>query len=184
MMENENGRSSEEQEGLSVPFEKSVRPASGFVVRCALILGMLVLSSPARADLSSLAWMAGCWSLDGEQPGSIEQWTMPAGGSMLGVNRTVRDGKTAFFEFLRIVEEEDGWSGLIASPAGQETARFRMIDLGTQQVVFENPDHDFPQRIMYRLTADGKLLGRIEGNVNGSPRTVEFPMTRVGCTSD
>jgi len=106
---------------------------------------------------------------------------MPAGGSMLGVSRTERNDKTVFFEFLRIVEEEDGWSGLIASPAGQETARFEMIDFGTDQVVFENPDHDFPQRITYRLTADGKLLGRIEGNVNGAPRTVDFPMTRVAC---
>lgn len=184
MTENENGKSSEEQEGLSVSFENSVRPSSGFVVWSTLLLGMLILSSPARADLSSLAWMAGCRTLDREQPGSVEQWTMPAGGSMLGVSRTVRDGKTVFFEFLRIVEEEDGWSGLIAAPAGQETARFKMIDLGTQQVVFENPEHDFPQRIIYRLTADGKLLGRIEGNVNGSPRTVEFPMTRVACTSD
>lgn len=184
MMENENGKSSEDQEGLGVSFEKSVRPSSGFVVCCTFILGMLILSSPARADLSSLAWMAGCWTVDGEQPGSVEQWTMPAGGSMLGMSRTVRDGKTVFFEFLRIVEEEDGWSGLIASPAGQETARFKMIDLDTQQVVFENPHHDFPQRIMYRLTADGKLLGRIDGNVDGSPRTVEFPMTRAACTSD
>jgi hypothetical protein len=97
--------------------------------------------------------------------------------------RREQDGKTVFFEFLRIVEEEDGWSGLIASPAGQETARFKMIDLGAHQVVFGNPDHDFPQRITYRLTADGKLLGRIEGNVNGSRQTVEFPMTRVACTS-
>ena len=47
-------------------FEKSVRPSSGFVVCSTLILGLLILSSPARADLSSLAWLAGCWTLDGE----------------------------------------------------------------------------------------------------------------------
>jgi len=100
---------------------------------------------------------------------------------MLGMSRTVRNGKTVFFEYLRIVEEDDGWIGLIASPAGQETARFRMSDSGPQHVTFENPDHDFPQVIGYRLAADGHLLGRITGTVDGETRTVDFPMSRIAC---
>jgi hypothetical protein len=155
----------------------SAAQTPGFV----LIPGLLLLSLAARADISSLAWMAGCWAPDGGQHGSVEQWTAPAGRSMLGMSRTVRDGKTVFFEFLRIVEEDDGWTGLIASPAGQETARFELVDLGPKLVVFENPNHDFPQRISYRLTADGNLHGRIEGQQNGETRSAEFPMTRAAC---
>ena len=102
---------------------------------------------------------------------------------MLGMNRTVRDGNTVFFEYLRIVEEEDGWAGLIASPSGQETARFKMVDQGAHHVVFENPDHDFPQRISYRLMENGKLLGHIEGKENGKSRAADFPMTRATCAN-
>lgn len=144
---------------------------------------MLLGPWPARADISTLNWMAGCWSPDGKQPGSVEQWTAPAGGSMLGVARTVSDGKTVFFEFLRIVEQEDGRLELFATPFGQETIRFAMTAFGSQEVAFENPEHDFPQRILYRLAADGKLLGRIEGTVNGEPRTVDFPMTKTACAN-
>lgn len=151
------------------------------MIRCMLVLGMLVLPLSSRADISVLRWMTGCWAPDGQEPGSVEQWTAPAGDSMLGMNRTVKDGKTVFFEFLRIVAEEDGWIGLIASPAGQETARFRMISWSSSEVVFENPHHDFPQRIMYRLHGDGKLLGRIEGTVDGKERAADFPMTRTTC---
>jgi len=149
--------------------------------RCICILGLLLLSWPARSDIAVLGWMTGCWTLDGQQRGSVEQWTAPAGGSMLGMNRTVRDGKTVSFEFLRIVEEPDGWTGLVASPAGQETARFRMISWSPTEVVFENPDHDFPQRIGYRLIGAGKLLGHIAGTVDGTPRVADFPMTRTAC---
>lgn len=141
----------------------------------------LLAAWPALADVAALGWMSGCWSADGQERGSIEQWTAPAGGTMLGMNRTVRNGKTVFFEYLRIVEEDDGWIGLIASPAGQETARFRLSDFGPQHVVFENPDHDFPQLISYRLTAEGHLLGRITGTENGEARTVNFPMSRIAC---
>ncbi len=100
---------------------------------------------------------------------------------MLGMSRTVSGGKTVAFEYLRIIEEENGWISLIASPSGQETARFRMVSMSANDVVFENPEHDFPQRIIYRLTDDGKLLGRIEGVVDGTERVADFPMTRTNC---
>ncbi|TDJ38428.1 MAG: hypothetical protein E2O53_00245 [Gammaproteobacteria bacterium] len=138
----------------------------------------------ARADIADLRWMAGCWSQDGRESGSVEQWTAPAGGTILGMSRIVSGGKTVAFEFLRIVEEEDGWIRLVASPSGQETARFKLVSMSTNEVIFENPDHDFPQRIIYRLDSDSNLVGRIEREVNGTERTADFPMTRTKCGSE
>ncbi len=148
------------------------------IVAC---LALLPLSSSAGADISDLKWMAGCWAQDGREAGSVEQWTAPAGGTMLGMSRTVSGGKTVAFEYLRIVEQEDGWFGLIASPSGQETARFKLVSISENEVVFENKEHDFPQRIVYRLIGNGKLLGRIEGIVDGAERGADFPMTRTNC---
>ncbi len=144
----------------------------------------LILLTPfrsAHADVADLQWLAGCWSQDGREAGSVEQWTAPAGGTMLGMSRTVSGGETVAFEYLRIVEEEGGLVALIASPSGQETARFRMVSMCEYDVFFENKEHDFPQRIIYRLVASGKLLGRIEGVVDGVERSADFPMTRADC---
>ena len=49
------------------------------------------------------------------------------------------------------------------------------------ELIFENPQHDFPQRVIYRLQTDGSLLGRIEGVSKGKEKAVDFPMTRAGC---
>ncbi len=148
--------------------------------------GLILLTAflSAHADIADLRWMAGCWSQEGQESGSVEQWTTPAGGTMLGMSRIVSGGKTVAFEFLRIVEEEDGWTGLVASPSGQETARFGLVSLSANEVVFENPDHDFPQRIIYRLDSDGNLVGRIEGEVNGTEQAADFPMTRTKCGNE
>ena len=48
-------------------------------------------------------------------------------------------------------------------------------------MVFENPTHDFPQRVIYRLDDAGVLRARIEGLVAGKPRAEDFPMRRVRC---
>ena len=137
----------------------------------------------AGADISDLDWMAGCWALAGREPGSVEQWSSPAGGTMLGFSRTISGGKTVAFEYLRIVDDDDVVA-LIASPSGQKTARFEAKEMTSHKVVFESTAHDFPQRIIYRLDKDGNLNGRIEGTINGAERAADFPMTRTECSGD
>jgi len=50
-------------------------------------------------------------------------------------------------------------------------------------VVFENLQHDFPQRVGYKRDGDA-LLAWIEGPRNGQTRRIEFPYRKVGCAGD
>ncbi|MGH8166204.1 MAG: DUF6265 family protein, partial [Woeseiaceae bacterium] len=139
------------------------------------------ISLAADPSVDGLNWISGCWvSIDGEA-GSGEQWMLPAGGSMLGMSRTVRDGKTVAFEFLRIAEDDDGSIVLTALPSGQQMTTFAMLRQSGNEVVFENLQHDFPQRVIYRLAPERMLIGRIEGTVNGDSRSVDFPMKQTEC---
>ncbi len=142
-----------------------------------------VTSAQASASVEDLAWLAGCWASVGGQAGSGEQWTVPAGKTLLGVSRTVQNSKTVAYEFLQIRETEAGEIEYIAKPSGQTEATFLMVRLSEGEVVFENPGHDFPQRIIYRLKAEGNLEARIEGEVKGEVRTADFPMKRIDCES-
>jgi len=149
-----------------------------------LTLAVLIAFSPATEAVSveELAWMAGCWASVGAEVGSGEQWTQPAGGTLLGVNRTIKNSVTVAYEFLLIRESENGTIELVANPSGQSGAAFALKRMSENEVVFENPDHDFPQRIIYHLQGDD-LEGRIEGEMEGEPRVVDFPMRRVDCES-
>jgi len=138
----------------------------------AVLLAPLRCETPAPA-VEQLAWMAGSW----EAPmGNIlieEHWTQPAGGTLFGVNRTIVAGKTVAFEFLRIETREDGIF-YVAQPGGPPPTDFKLTRLGKQEVVFENPEHDFPQRIVYRKNANGGLDARVEGQEKGKPAALDF----------
>jgi hypothetical protein len=151
-------------------------------VRLTLIITLLI-SLSAAADISRLGWMSGCWAYDGAEPGSGEYWMPPVGGTMFAVSRSIRDSRTVAFEYLRIEESGDGSLALFASPSGQSPARFDMVSLTNNEVVFENSEHDFPQRIIYRLAQDSRLIGRIEGQSNGQLKSIEFPMSKINCDS-
>ncbi len=103
---------------------------------------------------------------------------------MLGVNRTVKDARTVAYEFMQIRETGGNRIEYVARPSGQAGAVFVLVQLSEREAVFENSSHDFPQRIIYRLRADGVLQARIEGQVQGEAKGVDFPLKRVGCAAD
>ncbi|HEX7720155.1 MAG TPA: DUF6265 family protein [Woeseiaceae bacterium] len=142
---------------------------------------MLSAGHAADTNIARLQWLAGCWASAADESGSGEQWMAPAGRSMLGVSRTIRGGRTVAYEFLRIAEDEDGQIIFIASPSGQAITTFNLLRMSDSEVVFENADHDFPQRVIYRKLAENGLLGRIEGTLNGEERRVDFPMQKADC---
>ena len=104
----------------------------------------------------------------------------PNGNMMLGMSQTVVKGKTREFEFMRIMQEENGDVYLVATPSGQRETRFKLRETKGTEAIFENAAHDFPQRVIYRRDGDS-LLGRIEGVSKGKERAVVFPLKSIGC---
>jgi hypothetical protein len=138
------------------------------------------LATPGMAQsvgsTSDLAFLTGCWKFEAKGRTVEEHWTAPAGGSLLGVSRTVVNHKTTEFEFLQIRDLPEGLT-YIAKPSNQPEAKFVATSRTATEVVFENPAHDFPQRIRYRVNGD-TLTARIEGTMNGKARGIDFPYSR------
>jgi hypothetical protein len=94
------------------------------------------------------------------------------------MSRTVAQGRTVEYEFLLLRLDSAGDIFYVAKPSGQPEASFKLIRATATEAVFENPQHDFPQRISYTLKPDGTLLAAIEGQKDGKTRRVEFPYQR------
>jgi hypothetical protein len=153
-------------------------------IALALVAASLALPAAAQAqaqNIASIGWLAGCWAAEAAEAGSGEQWLPLAGGTMLGVGRTVKDGKTVAHEFMQIRTDGDGKVVFIALPSGKTEASFAATSLTDSSVTFENLQHDFPQRVRYSAVGSDRLAARIEGMRNGTLRGVDFPMRRVPC---
>lgn len=133
-----------------------------------------------EGTLDPVAWLAGCWQRAEGNRVTEEQWMRPLGGTMVGMSRTVDDGRTVAFEQLRI-EARDGTLVYVALPSGQRETPFSMTGFGPGWVEFANRSHDFPQVVRYRLRSDGSLLAQIEGPGGSGARVVDFPFDRVQC---
>ena len=126
------------------------------------------------ATMAQVEWIAGVWTGARGSSTIEERWTPPAGGSMLAISRTLRDGLQSAFEFLCIVER-DGGLVYTAMPNGRTPATdFTLTKVDATSATFENPAHDFPKMIRYTKLPDGSLEATISGEGGQKPQTFLF----------
>lgn len=131
-----------------------------FIVSC----GSPQNKAPMSQDVHPFV---GCWQ--SEDGLSIEGWTQDPSGWLFGYAVT-RDenNQVKFFEQMRFDGEV-----LIVSGPNDDPTPFKLVRSGPDYV-FENPDHDYPQRITYSPTAMG--LDANISRLDGSDR-IDFPKT-------
>lgn len=150
----------------------------------AAVSGFAGQGAPARVEkIEAASWFAGCWTRRSGQTVIEEQWMAPRGGVMVGMSRTVRDGKLVEYEFIRLFES-NGRLVYQAMPSRQAPTDFTSTVTSDTLLIFENPAHDFPQRIIYRRQGTDSLTARIEGPGPGGTRGVDFRFARDACPGD
>ncbi|MGB0178057.1 MAG: DUF6265 family protein, partial [Owenweeksia sp.] len=81
-------------------------------------------------------------------------------------------------EELRLQKINNYWC-YIATVKGKKPVLFTHTTMEPGHLVFENTEHDFPQRITYKLQQDGGLKATVEGMEKGKERKEEFNMQRL-----
>ena len=158
-----------------------MRPAR-IALATARVAGLCTEAAPAQGSprLDRVGWLAGCWERSSGKRVVEEQWMRPRAGLMLGAGRTVEGDSVVEFEQVRMLER-DGHLVYAAAPSGQVPAEFESTVVTDSAVTFENPAHDFPQRIIYRRQGADSLVARIESVRNGRVRGVDFAYRRAAC---
>ena len=166
-------------------FDERRPPRGSILCNCFILICLVTIFVPmvgvaqAPDGITRLAWLHGCWEVSTPGRDIEEYWMAPKGSSMLGLGRTMRNGVLADYEMM-LIRQADNQLIFEAHPANQPTAIFHAIDVGPTRIIFENPKHDFPQRIGYERKGN-QLLAWIEGAQNGKKTRIEFPYVRVAC---
>ena len=123
-----------------------------------LMIAMLALPLMAQAapapTVNDLGWMAGRWEAGEGGRWTEESWTAPRAGTMFGISRSGRGEQVREFEYIRLQAGADGVVAYNASPGGRAPVAFRLTARNGTSATFENSQHDYPQRVVYRRDGD------------------------------
>jgi hypothetical protein len=131
-----------------------------------------------KNGIEQFAWMLGTWKREAGDKILYESWAEPVGNTMLGEGYHIAKGDTVITEELRIQKIGNFWT-YIPIVMNNPPVLFTLIESDKSRWVFENKEHDFPQRIVYSQKNDGSLLAWIEGEIEGKVMKEEYPMQRM-----
>ena len=121
--------------------------------------------------------MIGEWKLE-DKP-IIEKWSY-VDGLFKGSVFAISGADKVITEEIRILENDDGifYEANVEDQNQGEPVLFKLIISEEYKVIFENKEHDFPQRITYELIDNNKLIATIEGLSHGESKSITFDYSR------
>jgi hypothetical protein len=149
-----------------------------------LVIGLLMLSAwtikPAK-DISQAGWLIGTWENKTLKGSVYETWKRLNDNEYAGKSYLIKEKDTIVFENIRLVEEQNGlfYIPVVKNQNNGLPVRFAVKTISATQLIFENPQHDFPQIISYTRIGADSLVAQISGIRNGQERKQLFPMKRV-----
>jgi hypothetical protein len=132
----------------------------------AVLALLLTTQSPPQTQVSDLAWMSGRWLTGANGRWTEEIWSGPRGGTLMGFSWSGEGAAIDTYEYIRVQPGEDDEIIYLAQPNGGAGVGFYLVRAEGTTATFENPTHDFPQRIRYARDGDTMVatISRIDGS--------------------
>lgn len=139
------------------------------------ILSVLISSAVCGQSLDELKWILGDWELIENGIITSESWSRHDDSTFVGSSLTIQGDKTLFEEGLRIEVQNNEIVYLALLP--DKTGYFKLTNLNGQHAVFEDPENDFPYKIVYEMN-DTMLEITLFGIQNGEKRSMKMSFSK------
>lgn len=139
------------------------------------------LSAQNTSSLSDAKWLLGKWGNQTQRGKMVEEWSLVNDSTYGGRSYMITATDSVPLESIALKKEGDDifYIPTVKGQNNDQPVKFRLTSSSANQLVFENPAHDFPQKISYTLETEGSLMAEISGIVNGQQRARKFPMKKL-----
>jgi hypothetical protein len=131
-------------------------------------------------DVCQFDWLIGRWEIINNDFEMYEIWTKINECNYNAESFVLAHGDTVFYEFVRLEQVRDEYFYCVSvfDQNNADEISFKMVSDSNNTFVFENLEHDFPQRIVYKNLDHNKIHVYIEGHVEGEYKREDFEFFR------
>lgn len=132
--------------------------------------------------LDTAKWFIGTWQNQTSDGLFTEQWNQKNDSVYSAISTVVVNHKdTVFFESI-LLEQKNNELFYTVSVKDQNKelpVSFKLVNATANQLVFENPTHDFPTKITYLKISEDSIAASISGLIDGKEKIEQFPMKKI-----
>jgi len=162
--------------------EKNIMKAlPQILILCIAAISVMSWAYAEKQPLDIASWMLGTWENKTERGSIYESWSRTGVNALSGKSYKLNQHDTVAFEMISLVREHDKliYIPQVSDQNDGQPVRFASTKITPDVLIFENPEHDFPQVISYTRVTTDSLVASISGMRNGEERKILFPMRRV-----
>lgn len=131
--------------------------------------------------IEQAAWLQGAWCMQSKQGIILETWEQLNDSVYAGRSYYITGKDTVPAETISL-QQRSGKLYYIPTVNNQNEGKpvnFAATTVADDHFVFENPGHDFPQKISYTRISPDSMVVEISGISKGKQHSIKFPMKRL-----
>lgn len=152
-----------------------------------LLLLLLAIVSCKNSDsdknekIKAAKWLLGNWENNSADGNLSETWKKVNDSTFQAKSYFIKEKDTLHFEAITLQQkgEELTYSATVQGQNNDKPVSFKLTTSTEKQMVFENPKHDYPQKISYTQITPDSLVAKISGIQQGKPSSEQFSMKKT-----
>lgn len=142
---------------------------------------MIIFAPYDDVGFEDLYPLEGTWQMRTGKGVLFETWTKTGPSELHGKSYRVNGSDTVRLETVSLIQDDSGihYIPVVQNQNQGQPVRFTLISAEARRFIFENLDHDYPQRIIYRFISSDSLVARVEGEIKGQLRGSDYRFSRV-----
>lgn len=146
----------------------------------------LLVSCQNKSDkkfekLEKMNWLIGQWENTTPEGYLTETWIKTNDSTFSGQTYFIINKKdTVHNESIVLTQVNDDlvYRPTVKGQNNDEAVDFKLTSEAENIFAFENPKHDYPQKIVYKKINEKSLVATISGKQQGKPSTESYPMQK------
>ena len=124
--------------------------------------------------------LVGTWKMQTPKGVLYEQWES-GNGKLTGSTYAYKNNEKVVQENTTISSENNEiyFTATVPNQNDRKPVQFKLTQRVGNYYMFENPYHDYPQRIIYELVSKDSIHARIEGKKDGQNMTSDYYYSRM-----
>lgn len=133
------------------------------------------------AQLDKMNWIIGNWENNLPEGKLTETWTKANDSTFHAVTLFVKEKDTLHHETVVLTQKGEAlfYIPTVKGQNNEQPVEFKWTESKTEnEFSFENPKHDYPQKIVYKKVNNNQLVATISGKQQGKSSSESYPMLK------
>ena len=156
-----------------------MKPIFGIIV-IAFIVSCQNKSEKKFDKLEKMNWLIGNWEQKLPEGLLTESWEKQNDSTFLGKSYFIKSKDTIHSERIVLSQKNESllYSPTVIGQNDEKAVTFKLTSDIENTFIFENPTHDYPQKITYKKINETNLKATISGKQNGKASNESYQMIK------